>query len=51
MVHVNSVDLLCLYLFCWVYQSLEPRMWNVNSSTFLRIYVSIGQIDNNNIIY
>lgn len=39
MVCVYSVDLLCLYLFLRVYQSLKSRMWNDSNSTFLRIYL------------
>ena len=34
MVRVYNVDLLCLYLFLRVYQSLKSGMWNDNSSTF-----------------
>ena len=41
MVRAYSVDLLCLYLFLRVYQSLKSGMWNNSNSTFLRIYAYV----------
>ena len=50
MVRVYNVDLLCLYLFLQVYQSLKSGMWNNSNSTFLRIYAFVLVKSNNSII-
>ena len=50
MVRVYNVDLLCLYLFLQVYQSLKSVMWNNSNSTFLRIYAFVLVKSNNSII-
>ena len=47
MVRVYNVDLLCLYLFLRVYQSLKSGMWKNSNSTFLRIYAFVLVKSNN----
>ena len=51
MVHVYTWTCYVCIFFVRFYQNLESGMWNNSNSTFLRIHVSIGQIDNNNINY
>ena len=47
MVHAFSVELLYLYLFCRVYQSLESGMWSNSSSTFFVFGLFLrGEYDN-----